>query len=97
MIFCLALRRQVHGRRIVETILISIDLNIALTCILVAFSFYNTSNSIADMVAMGQLTHIGAHGEPPLGFNYHAEMGFANIGGLSNYEVCLFIPRCYYF
>ncbi|KAF5330696.1 hypothetical protein D9619_006044 [Psilocybe cf. subviscida] len=52
-----------------------------------SFSFYNTSTSIADMVAMGQLTHIGAHGEAPLGLNYHAEMGFASIGGLSNYEV----------
>ncbi|KAF5331149.1 hypothetical protein D9619_006058 [Psilocybe cf. subviscida] len=52
-----------------------------------SFAFYNTSASIADMVELGQLTHIGAHGEPPLGLNYHAEMGFASAGGLTNYEV----------
>lgn len=39
------------------------------------------------MVEKGLLTHIGAHGEPPLGVNYHAEMWFAKQGGLSNYEV----------
>jgi len=39
------------------------------------------------MVAKGLLAHIGAHGEPPLGLNYYAEMGFAGQGGLSNYEV----------
>ena len=39
------------------------------------------------MVDRGLLTHIGAHGEPPLGLNYHAEMFFARQGGLSNYEV----------
>jgi hypothetical protein len=41
------------------------------------------------MVEKGILTHIGAHGEPPLGLNYHAEMWFAAQGGLSNYEVSL--------
>lgn len=40
------------------------------------------------MVKMGLLAHIGAHGEPPLGVNYHAEMAFTKAGGLSNYEVC---------
>lgn len=47
------------------------------------------------MVEKGILTHIGAHGEPPLGVNYHAEMWFAGQGGLSNYEVSLpeRIPR----
>ncbi|KAG6913437.1 hypothetical protein DXG01_006820 [Tephrocybe rancida] len=39
------------------------------------------------MVDKGLLAHIGAHGEPPLGLNYHAEMLFTKQGGLSNYEV----------
>lgn len=39
------------------------------------------------MVEKGLLANIGAHGEPPLGLNYHAEMGFTAKGGLSNYEV----------
>ena len=39
------------------------------------------------MVHRGMRAHIGAHGEPPLGYNYHAEMFFAQVGGLSNYEV----------
>ena len=39
------------------------------------------------MTEMGLLTHIGAHGEPPLGLNYHAEMWFSKQGGLSNYDV----------
>ncbi|KAG5651505.1 hypothetical protein H0H81_008399 [Sphagnurus paluster] len=43
--------------------------------------------NFAKMVDKGLLTHIGAHGEPPLGLNYHAEMAFAKQGGLSNYEV----------
>lgn len=38
------------------------------------------------MVDNGLLAHIGAHGEPPLGLNYHAEMAFTKSGGLSNYE-----------
>ena len=38
------------------------------------------------MVHKGLKTFIGAHGEPPLGVNYHAEMFFAKAGGLSNYE-----------
>ena len=38
------------------------------------------------MVERGLLAHIGAHGEPPLGLNYHAEMFFTREGGLSNYE-----------
>ena len=41
------------------------------------------------MVGKGLLANIGAHGEPPLGLNYHAEMGFTAKGGLSNYEVIL--------
>jgi hypothetical protein len=43
------------------------------------------------MVDMGLLAHIGAHGEPPLGLNYHAEMFFTKQGGLSNYEVRFFL------
>ncbi|THH26782.1 hypothetical protein EUX98_g7410 [Antrodiella citrinella] len=39
------------------------------------------------MVHKGLKTHIGAHGEPPLGLNYHAEMFFTQQGGLTNYEV----------
>lgn len=39
------------------------------------------------MVEKGLLVHIGAHGEPPIGLNYHAEMWFTKQGGLSNYEV----------
>lgn len=52
-----------------------------------AFALFNTSHSIAAMVEKGLLANIGAHGEPPLGLNYHAEMGFTAKGGLSNYEV----------
>jgi hypothetical protein len=39
------------------------------------------------MVHKGLLANIGAHGEPPLGLNYHAEMVFTAEGGLNNYEV----------
>lgn len=39
------------------------------------------------MVGLGGKVYIGAHGEPPLGLNYHAEMNFASAGGLTNYEV----------
>jgi hypothetical protein len=39
------------------------------------------------MVHKGLLANIGAHGEPPLGLNYHAETGFTARGGLSIYEV----------
>ena len=39
------------------------------------------------MISKGLLANIGAHGEPPLGLNYHAEMAFAAAGGLENYEV----------
>ena len=54
------------------------------------------------MVHKGLLANIGAHGEPPLGLNYHAEMVFTSKGGLNNYEVNLiwfidFIPSTYLF
>ncbi|EKM56016.1 uncharacterized protein PHACADRAFT_209515 [Phanerochaete carnosa HHB-10118-sp] len=52
-----------------------------------SYALFNTSESTAKMVRMGLRAHIGAHGEPPLGLNYHAEMFFAQRGGLSNYEV----------
>lgn len=39
------------------------------------------------MVRKGLRAHIGAHGEPPMGLNYHAEMAFTHDGGLTNYEV----------
>jgi hypothetical protein len=39
------------------------------------------------MVRKGLIANIGAHGEPPIGLNYHAEMDFFASGGLSNYEV----------
>lgn len=39
------------------------------------------------MVHDGLRAHIGAHGEPPLGLNYHAEMFFTAKGGLTNFEV----------
>jgi len=39
------------------------------------------------MVHKGLIANIGAHGEPPLGVNYHAEIEFTRAGGLSRYEV----------
>jgi hypothetical protein len=53
----------------------------------VAYALFNTSESVAKMVKKGLLAHIGAHGEPPLGLNYHTEMAFTQKGGLNNYEV----------
>ena len=38
------------------------------------------------MVHKGLRAHVGAHGEPPLGRMYHAELAFFAAGGLSNYE-----------
>ncbi|KAJ8696814.1 hypothetical protein PTI98_006650 [Pleurotus ostreatus] len=52
-----------------------------------SYALFNTSSTVAKMVRKGLRAHIGAHGEPPLGLNYHAEMFFAKAGGLSNYEV----------
>ncbi|KAJ7284597.1 hypothetical protein C8J57DRAFT_1289035, partial [Mycena rebaudengoi] len=51
-----------------------------------SYALYNISASAAKMVHKGLKVHIGAHGEPPVGVNYHAEMNFAKLGGLSNYE-----------
>ncbi|OJT07280.1 hypothetical protein TRAPUB_1877 [Trametes pubescens] len=52
-----------------------------------SFQVFNTSISTAKMVRKGLKAHIGAHGETPLGVNYHAEMFFTKAGGLTNYEV----------
>lgn len=52
-----------------------------------AFAFFNTSASVAKMVKKGLRAHIGAHGEPPLGVIYHAEMEFTAAGGLDNFKV----------
>lgn len=54
-----------------------------------AYQLFNTSASNAKMVPLGLKTLIGAHGEPPLGLNYHYEIFFTQQGGLSNYEVRL--------
>ncbi|KAJ7442290.1 hypothetical protein FB451DRAFT_1057716 [Mycena latifolia] len=51
-----------------------------------AYQLFNTSASAAKMVHKGLRAHIGAHGEHPYGVNYHAEMKFAQQGGLTNYE-----------
>ncbi|OSD02024.1 hypothetical protein PYCCODRAFT_1435709 [Trametes coccinea BRFM310] len=52
-----------------------------------SYQVFNTSISTAKMVHRGLKAHIGAHGEPPIGVNYHAEMFFTKAGGLNNYEV----------
>ncbi|PFH52496.1 hypothetical protein AMATHDRAFT_173604 [Amanita thiersii Skay4041] len=52
-----------------------------------SYALFNTSASVAMMVKNGLLANIGAHGEPPLGVMYHAEMFFTQQGGLTNYEV----------
>ncbi len=52
--------------------------------------YFNVSLSTAKMVRAGLRAHIGAHGEKPMGFNYHEEMGFTKYGGLTNYEVPFF-------
>ncbi|KAL0070502.1 hypothetical protein AAF712_002334 [Marasmius tenuissimus] len=51
-----------------------------------SYQLFNTSASLAKAVASGAKTLIGAHGEPPLGVNYHAELFFTQQGGLSNYQ-----------
>ncbi|RXW22236.1 hypothetical protein EST38_g3614 [Candolleomyces aberdarensis] len=51
-----------------------------------SYALFNTSASVAKMVHKGLLANIGAHGEQPLGVNYHAEMEFTRAGGLTRYE-----------
>lgn len=88
MIFWKHYQNLLHGPRIVRLILFVVDLHSNLLCF-AAFALFNTSQSVATMVGKGLLANIGAHGEPPLGLNYHAEMEFTAQGGLSNYEVLL--------
>ncbi|KAJ4475757.1 hypothetical protein J3R30DRAFT_3294092 [Lentinula aciculospora] len=52
-----------------------------------SYVMFNASKYAAKMAHEGLRIHIGAHGEQPMGHNYHAEMFFAKSGGLSNYEV----------
>ncbi|KAJ3843796.1 hypothetical protein F5878DRAFT_603808 [Lentinula raphanica] len=52
-----------------------------------SYVMFNASTYAARMVHDGLKVHIGAHGEQPMGHNYHAEMSFAKRGGLSNYEI----------
>ncbi|EIW85515.1 hypothetical protein CONPUDRAFT_98596 [Coniophora puteana RWD-64-598 SS2] len=52
-----------------------------------SYALFNVSKSITKMAERGLLANIGAHGEPPLGLNYHAEIFFAHVGGMSNYQV----------
>ena len=52
-----------------------------------AYALFNTTKSVKAMVDMGLHANIGAHGEPPLGLNYHAEMRFTLYGGMTPYEV----------
>jgi hypothetical protein len=53
----------------------------------IAYAIANMSISAAKMADEGLKVLIGAHGEPPKGLNYHAEMAFTKEGGLTNYEV----------
>lgn len=62
-----------------------------------SYALFNVSASIAKMVHRGLKAHIGAHGEAPLGLNYHAEMYFAKQGGLTNFEVRVRVPCCDFF
>ncbi|KAG8881276.1 hypothetical protein FRB98_004435 [Tulasnella sp. 332] len=52
-----------------------------------AYQLFNTSASVHQMTKMGIFANIGAHGEPPLGLNYHKEMWFFAQGGMTPYEV----------
>ncbi|KAJ3798012.1 hypothetical protein GGU11DRAFT_27909 [Lentinula aff. detonsa] len=52
-----------------------------------SYVMFNASSYAARMVHDGLKIHIGAHGEQPMGHNYHAEMFFTKSGGLTNYEV----------
>ncbi|KIK54543.1 hypothetical protein GYMLUDRAFT_206518 [Collybiopsis luxurians FD-317 M1] len=52
-----------------------------------SYVLFNASSYAAKMVHEGLKVHIGAHGEQPMGYNYHAEMFFTKSGGLTNYQV----------
>ncbi|KAL1742540.1 hypothetical protein HDZ31DRAFT_43021 [Schizophyllum fasciatum] len=52
-----------------------------------SFELWNMSSDARKLARRGIPVHIGAHGEQPMGLNYHSEMWFSRQGGLSNYEV----------
>ncbi|KZT44231.1 composite domain of metallo-dependent hydrolase [Sistotremastrum suecicum HHB10207 ss-3] len=52
-----------------------------------SFQLYNTSASINKLVQRGLRAHIGAHGEPPIGYNYHGEMWLFQLGGMDSYKI----------
>ncbi|KAF8216523.1 hypothetical protein K438DRAFT_1797365 [Mycena galopus ATCC 62051] len=52
-----------------------------------SYQLFNTSTSAAKMVHKGLKIFVGAHGENPVGLNYHAELSYTKAGGLTNYEV----------
>jgi len=52
-----------------------------------AYQLFNTSASVRQLSELGLNANIGAHGEPPLGLNYHKEMWFFAQGGMTPFEV----------
>ncbi|KAG8981639.1 hypothetical protein FRB90_007111 [Tulasnella sp. 427] len=48
---------------------------------------FNTSAAVYEMINRGLNGNVGAHGEPPVGLNYHEEMWFFAQGGMTPYEV----------
>ncbi|KAH7094192.1 hypothetical protein BKA62DRAFT_644774 [Auriculariales sp. MPI-PUGE-AT-0066] len=52
-----------------------------------SYSLYNISRTTAELIKRGAIANIGAHGEPPIGLNFHSEMRFFLEGGLTPYEV----------
>ncbi|EJD43843.1 hypothetical protein AURDEDRAFT_145360 [Auricularia subglabra TFB-10046 SS5] len=52
-----------------------------------SYAYHNTSRITAELIRRGTLASVGAHGEPPLGLNFHSELRFFLDGGLSPYEV----------
>lgn len=51
-----------------------------------SFAYRNVSLATADLIRRGALANVGAHGESPLGLNYHSEMRIFLDGGLTPYE-----------
>lgn len=52
-----------------------------------SYQLFNTSASVYEMTKRGLNGNVGAHGEPPVGLNYHEEMWFFTKGGMTPYEV----------
>ncbi|KAL4900089.1 hypothetical protein BDW74DRAFT_183045 [Aspergillus multicolor] len=52
-----------------------------------SYHFFNTTLSTAKLAALGVRTNIGAHGEQPIGYLYHAEMSMMGMGGQEPYDV----------